>query len=145
MPLVGIDLCDLIPHSGDMCLLESVQAWDKKFVRCQTATHRRADNPLRSHDQLAVVHALEYGAQAVAVHGGLLAHENNQRIPPGYLAAIRNAEFTVQRLDTIKSDLIIEARQLAADGGNLIYSFSIAAEGDIIVSARATIIAQPDT
>jgi predicted hotdog family 3-hydroxylacyl-ACP dehydratase len=127
-----------------MCLLESVLTWDEESVRCQTTTHRNTNNPLRSRDQLAVVHALEYGAQAVAIHGGLLAREKGLRIPPGYLAAIRNAEFKVQRLDEIESDLIIEAKQLAADGGNLIYHFSIEAEGDIIVSARATIITQPN-
>ena len=65
----------LIPHAGSMCLLEQVVSWDQQGVVCSTQSHKSLANPLRSSDQLSAVHAVEYGAQAVAVHGGLLAHE----------------------------------------------------------------------
>ena len=63
----------LIPHAGTMCLLDNVIDWDDESIVCVTNTHRDANNPLRRHNQLSAVHALEYGAQAAAIHGGLRA------------------------------------------------------------------------
>ena len=36
-----------IPHTGRMCLLDEVLAWDARRIRCRSASHRSADNPLR--------------------------------------------------------------------------------------------------
>ncbi len=66
-------LLSLIPHQGAMCLLDRVVEWDKDRVLLATATHRAADNPLRLDGRLRAVHLCEYGAQAMAVHGGLSA------------------------------------------------------------------------
>ena len=41
----------LIPHSGTMCLLDTVAAWDEQRIRCLTETHRDPANPPdRRHD-----------------------------------------------------------------------------------------------
>ncbi|MGH8502676.1 MAG: hypothetical protein ACREVE_09435, partial [Gammaproteobacteria bacterium] len=63
----------LIPHAGTMCLLDAVLEWDDESIHCTSETHRAADNPLRREGRLSALHAFEYGAQAVAVHGGLRA------------------------------------------------------------------------
>ncbi|HSI27997.1 MAG: 3-hydroxylacyl-ACP dehydratase, partial [Methylophilus sp.] len=41
-----------IPHQGDMCLLEHVQAWDTLNISCIATSHRSVNNPLRSNEQL---------------------------------------------------------------------------------------------
>lgn len=135
------ELCGLIPHAGRMCLLDEVLSWDPESVVCQSRSHQRPDNPLRDGDQLAAIHAIEYGAQAMAVHGGLLARQKSEPINPGYLVSVRNVKLQVARLDRIASPLTVSARQLMADGGNLLYRFEITADEAPIASGKAAVIA----
>src|SRR5580658_11189609 len=62
-----------IPHKGRMCLLDEVLSWDATRIRCRSATHRSPDNPLRQHGRLGAACGIEYAAQAMAVHGALVA------------------------------------------------------------------------
>ena len=71
--LAAIDIATLVPHQGAMCLWQRVVAVDATTVTVATASHRGLDNPLRSDGRLRGLHLCEYGAQAMAVHGGLLA------------------------------------------------------------------------
>ncbi|PYI82543.1 MAG: phosphotransferase, partial [Verrucomicrobia bacterium] len=71
IPIGKAEIRTLIPHSGLMCLLDSVIEWDDQSIICISNTHRDPANPLRREGQLSAVHAFEYGAQAAAVHGGL--------------------------------------------------------------------------
>jgi predicted hotdog family 3-hydroxylacyl-ACP dehydratase len=71
----------LIPHAGTMCLLDGVEAWDMRSIVCVSSTHRSVANPLRRDGRLSALHAFEYGAQAAAVHGGLLARSSGHRSP----------------------------------------------------------------
>src|SRR5438093_11831571 len=89
----------LIPHSGLMCLLDSVTQWDDRSIMCMTDTHRDPANPLRRAGRLSAVHAFEYGAQAAAIHGGLRARSAGTTAAPGYLAALRDGRLKVARLD----------------------------------------------
>src|SRR5213083_2221556 len=97
----------LIPHSGLMCLLDSVTQWDDRSIMCMTDTHRDPANPLRRTGRLSALHAFEYGAQAAAVHGGLRARLADVAAPPCYLAALRGAHLQVIRLDHIHLPLRI--------------------------------------
>ena len=97
----------LIPHSGTMCLLDGVVRWDDESIVCITNTHRDANNPLRRDGQLSALHALEYGAQAAAVHGGLRARAAGTAAPPCYLAALREAHLHVARTVTRRAERLI--------------------------------------
>jgi predicted hotdog family 3-hydroxylacyl-ACP dehydratase len=55
-----------------MCLLESVEAWDDVTIRCLASTHRDQRNPLRFHGRLTASAGLEYAAQAMGAHVGLV-------------------------------------------------------------------------
>jgi predicted hotdog family 3-hydroxylacyl-ACP dehydratase len=128
-----------IPHQGDMCLLQRVEEWDAKHVRCSASSHRAPDNPLRAHGRLAAACGIEYAAQAMAVHGALLAP---QQAPPrsGFLASVRAATLHVSRLDDIASDLTVQATLFSSDGNNVLYDFSINAEGRTLLEGRAAVI-----
>src|SRR5437762_13790353 len=93
LPIHNAEIRTLIPHSGSMCLLDSVTQWDDRSIVCVTNTHRDPANPLRRAGRLSALHAFEYGAQAAAVHGGLRARSAGATAPPGYLAALRNARL----------------------------------------------------
>jgi predicted hotdog family 3-hydroxylacyl-ACP dehydratase len=130
----------LIPHTGLMCLLDSVIKWDDRSIVCISDTHRDPTNPLRRDGHLSALHAFEYGAQAVAVHGGLRARSAGATAPPGYLAALRNAHLHVMRLDDIRSPLQIYACRLFGDAVNAVYECYISA-GDVgVADGRITIM-----
>ena len=130
----------MIPHSGTMCLLDGVVSWDEDSILCVTNTHRDRDNPLRRDGRLAAVNALEYGAQAAAVHGGLRARAAGTTAPPCYLAALRNARLHLERFDDLTAPLEIRAQRLFGDAGNTIYQCVISA-GDIpVADGRVTIM-----
>jgi predicted hotdog family 3-hydroxylacyl-ACP dehydratase len=142
--LERIALCELIPHAGGMCLLDEVLSWDSESVVCRTRSHRRMDNPLRHGDALAAIHAIEYGAQAMAVHGGLLAKSGGGPLRGGYLVSVRNVDLSVQRLDLIEAPLSVRADRLLADAGNLLYRFEITADTQLIAKGKAAVMARPE-
>ena len=130
----------LIPHSGLMCLLDSVTEWDDQSIICISNTHRDPANPLRRDGRLSAVHAFEYAAQAVAVHGGLRARSAGATAPPGYLAALRDARLHVTRLDEIASPLQICADRVFGDAANTVYECRVSTGDVLLANGRVTII-----
>ena len=141
-----------IPHKGRMCLLDEVLSWDAKRIRCRSATHRGRDNPLRSHGRLGAACGIEYAAQAMAVHGALvassapLASTMSRSIrgslggAVGYLAAVRNVTFYVARLDDLDGDLIAAAERVTGDGRSVLYEFSVWDGQRPLLEGRATVV-----
>jgi predicted hotdog family 3-hydroxylacyl-ACP dehydratase len=130
----------LIPHAGTMCLIDSVSAWDVSRIVCASNSHRHTDHPLRRDGVLAALHAFEYGAQAAAIHGGLLAARAGRPIPRAWLGSLRDARLDSDRLDTIIAPLEIGAELLLSEDGNAIYRCRVAADGKPIAEARVTIM-----
>jgi predicted hotdog family 3-hydroxylacyl-ACP dehydratase len=127
-----------IPHAGKMCLLDAVLNWDATRIECRTATHRDADNPLRSHGRLGCACGVEYAAQAMAVHGALVA--GGTGVPTaGYLVGLRRVLLQVDRLDDIESDLLIGAERISGDDMIVIYQFSVYNAQRSFLSGRATV------
>src|SRR5947208_12209638 len=130
----------LIPHSGLMCLLDEVVQWDDRSIACVSNTHRDPANPLRRFGCLSAVHAFEYGAQAAAVHGGLRARAAGTSAPPGYLAALRDAQLNVEQLDDIASPLFVRARRLFGEAVNTVYECEVSANEKLLARGRVTIV-----
>jgi predicted hotdog family 3-hydroxylacyl-ACP dehydratase len=140
LPIHKAEIRTLIPHSGAMCLLDEVVQWNDRSIVCITSTHRDPANPLRRAGRLSALHALEYGAQAAAVHGGLRARSAGATAPPGYLAALRNARLHASRLDDFDSALEIFASRLFGDNANTVYECRISAGDVLIAEGRITIV-----
>jgi predicted hotdog family 3-hydroxylacyl-ACP dehydratase len=129
-----------IPHSGSICLLERLDGWDAEVIRCSTTTHRLADNPLRTAGGLLAPNAIEYAAQAMALHGGLLAAEGSTP-SAGFLASARNVRLAVARLDDIEGALRVQARRLSGDERQILYEFAVGAEdGRTLAEGRAVVV-----
>lgn len=128
-----------IPHHGSMCLLDAVSAWDADRIRCTATSHRAADNPLRSGGQLGALAGIEYAAQAMAVHGALLAGAEAPPAP-GFLGSARGVDCRVSRLDDIDAELIVEAERLSADDRTLLYAFTLSAAGRTLLTGRASVV-----
>jgi predicted hotdog family 3-hydroxylacyl-ACP dehydratase len=142
-PIEKAEIRTLIPHAGTMCLLDNVIDWDDESIVCITNTHRDEANPLRRDGRLSALNALEYGAQAAAIHGGLRARAAGTTAPACYLAALRNAHVPVDRLDYLASPLEVRAKRLFGDAGNTVYQCEVST-GDIrLADARVTIMLRP--
>lgn len=135
-----------IPHQGNMCLLDTVTAWDGQHIICQASSHQAPDHPLRAHGRLGAACGVEYAAQAMAVHGALVAESLNGQAtggtPPraGYLASMRSVTLFVERLDQIEGALTIRADRLTGDDNTVLYGFAVQAGGQILLRGRAVVV-----
>jgi predicted hotdog family 3-hydroxylacyl-ACP dehydratase len=132
----------LVPHQGAMCLWDAVEAWDAGSIVVRAGNHREPAHPLRSHGRLRAVHLCEYGAQAMAVHGGLLAREGGARARPGLLVALRGIELHVDRIDDLPGELVGTAEVLAASDHSWQYAFRIMHAAQLLAEGRATVMLQ---
>lgn len=145
MPSAGRDqILGLIPHQGGMCLLDEVRDWSDTQITCASATHRDPANPLRHDGALAAVHLAEYGAQAMAIHGGLLGRALGEPVRRGLLVAVRDLKLAVARIDDAPAPLLVTARRLLANTDGLLYAFEIEAGGQRLASGRVGVIHPPD-
>lgn len=135
-----------IPHQGSMCLLEQVLAWDTETLTCSTTSHTDPDNPLRQEGRLGIANGIEYAAQAMAVHGTLLASQtltgNESGQPPrsGYLTSVRNVQAHALRLDTCDGPLLIHAQRLMGDDNHLMYQFELRHQNKLLLAGRASVM-----
>ena len=143
-PLNHAWIANHIPHQGSMCLLDNVEAWDQETISCRASSHRNIDNPLRAHGQLGIACGIEYAAQAMAVHGALLAPVESSRPRVGYLVSVRGVTIAVTRLDDIHADLLITANCIMSSENNILYQFSVSAEGKILLEGRAAVVLNAD-
>jgi predicted hotdog family 3-hydroxylacyl-ACP dehydratase len=129
-----------IPHQGSMCLLDEVLSWDLQKIACRSTSHRAPDNPLRANGRLGAACAIEYAAQAVAVHGALL------QCPPatgsgfGMLTSARRVEFAVGRLDDLSHELIVNAQRLHSDAVSALYSFALNDGERLLAQGRLSLL-----
>lgn len=133
-----------IPHRGRMCLLDRVESWDRQGIACLADSHRAADHPLRAHGRLGAACGIEYAAQAMAVHGALLAPTAPGRPRAGYLVSVRATRLHVARLDDIAADLRIEATCLTRSEHTTLYRFSVSAAGRPLLDGRAAVVVDTD-
>lgn len=135
------DWASLIPHAGTMCLLDAVQAWDANTIHATSAGHARIDHPLRGTQGLHAVHLAEYGAQAMAVHGALLARARGiEGVRAGRLASLRDVRLFEEYVDRLDGHLDVHAECLYADDGGAQYAFRVEHRGRLLVSGRAAVI-----
>jgi predicted hotdog family 3-hydroxylacyl-ACP dehydratase len=134
-----------IPHQGRMCLLEEVLDWSPERIRCRVVGHRADDHPLRAHGRLGISCGIELAAQAMAVHGALIASASPEKSPQGkprggLLASVRGVRMHVSRLDDVQTDLICDAVRVAGDGRTALYEFELRAAERPLMSGRATVV-----
>ncbi|MEP7301811.1 MAG: hydroxymyristoyl-ACP dehydratase [Caldimonas sp.] len=134
----------LVPHRGTMCLLDRMVAWDEARIECIARNHRDPDHPLRTRSGLLASAAIEYAAQAAALHGGLLAQAAGTSALPGYLASARDVRLAAWRLDDLPAaapdELHIVAERQAGDAQRLLYAFSVAHGGRELATGRLAVV-----
>ncbi len=128
-----------IPHQGSMCLLDTVLEWSDTAIACRAVSHADPAHPLRAEDRLGAAAGIEYAAQAMAVHGALIAGDD---APPrqGYLTSVRSVSLHVARLDDLPGALEVRAERLSGDANHILYQFSLAHAGRCLLEGRAAVV-----
>ena len=138
----------LIPHSGTMCLLARLEAWDLQHIVCTATNHRDIGHPLRTRRGVLAPAAIEYAAQAMALHGALVGQAAGMPATPGYLASARGVYLHVLRLDDLPipadasapDELRIEAIRQAGDARQILYAFTVSHAGRRVAQGRAAVV-----
>jgi len=128
-----------IPHQGAMCLLDAVEQWDAEAIVCRASSHRRSDNPLRAADRLGIANGIEFAAQAMAVHGALLAADDGAPTV-GFLTSVREVQWQRPRLDDIAGDLMVHGQRISGSANSLLYQFELRADEAVVLSGRASVM-----
>jgi len=128
-----------IPHQGSMCLLDAVEVWSAAEIVCRASSHRLSDNPLRAAGSLGITAGIEYAAQAMAVHGALLAGAD-EAPAAGFLTSVRDVRWQRPRLDDVASDLTVRAERISGNEANILYRFRVDGDGVTLLSGRASVM-----
>ena len=147
MPVLTLErdgIAALIPHSGAMCLLARLDAWDMQRIVCAATNHRDAGHALRTRRGLLAPVAIEYAAQAMALHGALIGQATGAPVTPGYLASARGVQLNVLRLDDLPAaaidELRIEAIRQAGDARQILYAFTVHHADRLLAEGRAAVV-----
>jgi predicted hotdog family 3-hydroxylacyl-ACP dehydratase len=136
------DLGVLLPHRGKALMLERVVRRDESLIVTRTTTHRAADHPLRHDGRLASVSLIEYGAQAMALHGALLDRDAGREPQSALLVLVRDFVATRDYIDDLDGELEISASVLLASRTSWQYAFEASHDGRLIASGRVTAMAR---
>jgi predicted hotdog family 3-hydroxylacyl-ACP dehydratase len=129
----------LLPHVGAMRMIDAVVHWSDEDIECVAHSHRAAANPLRVGGVLPAACGLEYGAQAMAIHGALVAgRAAKPRV--GLLVAAHDLAWRVARLDTIAGALTVRARRVLGSAHQVVYEFDVRDGARSLVSGRASVM-----
>lgn len=122
-----------------MCLLDTVLEWSETAITCRAISHTQPNNPLRAAGRLGAANGIEYAAQAMAIHGALLANSDDQP-RQGYLTSVRSVQLHVARLDDLPGELTVQAERLSGDANNILYQFAVSHAGCCLLEGRAAVV-----
>jgi predicted hotdog family 3-hydroxylacyl-ACP dehydratase len=119
-----------------MLLIDTVKCWTSTRITTTSYSHKNPNNPLCLKGSLSSLHLIEYGAQSIAIHCGLLTHKAQE----GFLATVKNAHFYVKTLHDLHSELLIESIAEHQSPQGAVYQLKIQADNLLLFTAQTTVI-----
>lgn len=122
---------ELMPHDGPMRLLSRVLGHSPESTRCELAV---AASALFRDDAGGVPAwvALEWMAQCIAAHGGLVALAAGRKPPSGVLVGARSLALTETTFGC-SDNLTVSARFLGASGALVSFACEVEEQGRVVV------------
>lgn len=139
--MIDWPLAELLPHAGDMILIDQVLAFDEEQIR--TRTHVRPSGLFnRADGSLPAWIGVELMAQSVAAYAGCQAREQGKTVQLGFLLGTRKFECNVEHFPA-GSELTIHAlRSLEDDNGMGVFECHLSGPG-IQATARLNVYRPP--
>lgn len=121
-----------------MVLIDEVTSHDDARISCRAETGPLDRHPLGRKGRLPASALAEYGAQAMAVHGSLLAGTD---APPreGRLVALPELQLAVSALDE-PTELVIHAERIGGSAVGEVYEFRVLGHDSLLARGRATVM-----
>lgn len=130
-----------LPHSEQMCLLHEVISIDENNILCRAISHLDINNPLRVENELSAICAVEYAAQAVALHLALKASALDTVPASGFLAAVQDCVLHLQCFDTLTAPLDIACQHLFSDEKTgSFYEFTLSSASMLLVTGQLLVM-----
>ncbi len=135
-----IDIEEIMPHAGTMVLLDKVHSYDQQSMIVETTV--RNNGLFGDGETIPAWIGIEYMAQTVAAHGGMMCYLASRPINVGFLVGTRRyisniADFKVGTL------LKISVERLIGDQGLCVFFCQITGE-DIDISAKLNVYLPSD-
>ncbi len=135
---------ELLPQTGPMRLLEAVIAHDPESTRCLVEPGR-SELFRDANGRIPCWVGIEYMAQCIAAHGGLLARARGEAPRPGLFVGSRRLVF---RRDSFEpgSALEVRARHVAGHAEILAFECAILRPGaeEALVEGRLNVLLPRD-
>ena len=140
--MIDWPIAELLPHAGDMILLDGVERFDDDNV--ETVLQVRADGLLNTADgSLPAWVGVEIMAQSVAAFAGCHARQAGQPVELGFLLGTRSYQCNVEAFPA-GADLRVRAhRSLQDDNGMGVFECHLEGPG-IHAEARLNVFRPPE-
>ncbi|MDF0734037.1 hotdog family protein [Pseudomonas entomophila] len=134
-------LAELLPHAGDMILIDQVDSCDEEQIHTRTAV-RPGGLFNREDGSLPAWLGLELMAQSVAAYAGCRARRLGQPVELGFLLGTRKFECNVEHFPAGAELHIHAQRSLEDDNGMGVFECHLRGPG-IHASARLNVYRPP--
>lgn len=140
------EIRELVPHSGAMSLLDRVLASDSDTLLAEVAIHPGSMFYSQSMQGVGSWVGIEYMAQAIAAHAGMLAKQAGGQVRVGFLLGSRRYSTSSPLFANGQALQVKVKMEMRGDNGLGAYECSIADTGNPgrdLASATLTVF-QPD-
>ena len=137
--MIDINVGDLLPHDGNMVLLDGVVDYDQESLVAEVVV--RDDGLFGDGKTIPAWIGIEYMAQTVAAHGGMMCHLVGKPINLGFLLGTRRYISNISDF-TVGTQLTVKVKRLIEDQGLGVFDCQILGDG-IDISAKLNVY-QPD-
>lgn len=140
--MIDWPLAELLPHAGDMILLDAVERFDEDSV--DTHLLVRADGLLSTADgSLPAWVGVEIMAQSVAAFAGCHARQAGEPVALGFLLGTRNYQCNVETFPVGARLRVRATRSLQDDNGMGVFECHLDGPG-IHAEARLNVFRPPE-
>ena len=134
-----MNISDLLPHDGNMVLLDRVLEYDQESLVAEVVV--RDDGLFGDGQTIPAWIGIEYMAQTVAAHGGMMCHLAGKPINLGFLLGTRRYTSNISDF-IVGTRLTVKVHRLIEDQGLGVFVCQISGDG-CDISAKLNVY-QPD-
>ncbi len=138
--MIDINVSELVPHTGKMLLLDKVIEYDQESLVAEVLV--RGDGLFNEGDKVPAWVGIEYMAQTIAAHGGMMCVLAGKPIQLGFLLGSRRYVSNISAFK-VGEKLTITVSLLMEDQGLGVFDCQIVADG-IDISAKLNVYQPTD-
>jgi predicted hotdog family 3-hydroxylacyl-ACP dehydratase len=135
---VDYAIADIVPHAGNMCLLDRAIEGDAESLSCEVSI--QDDDLFFVGDGVDAWVGIEYMAQTVAAWAGWRARLRGEKPKIGFLLGSRRYDSTRARFGRGEVLRVDVHRQFHADNGIGLFDCRIVLNGETVANATLTVL-----